>query len=103
MDLFSTYNVAAGNIFASAPAGTSVSASETAVVSGGVGPFTYLWSKTSGLAGATLTNTTSSTFTITKNSTAIGAQTGTVGVVVTDTGAGGATTSTGINVDLENF
>lgn len=103
VDLFSTYSVNAPNIFATAPAGTYVAGSTTATVTGGVGPFTYLWSKTTGLAGSTLTNTTSQTVTVTKNTLGLGTQSGVITVVVTDTGAGGATTSDAANVTLENY
>lgn len=97
------YSVSAGDIFASAPAGTSVSGTSASTVFGGTGPFTYSWVKTSGLAGVVLTNTTTATVTATKTSTAIGTQIGTITLTVTDTGAGGATTARVISAELENF
>lgn len=67
------------------------SGDQDAVVSGGTGPFTYLWTKESGTAGYDITaGSTSPTVTI--GGTGSGEETYTFKVVVTDTGNGNVTT-----------
>ena len=75
--------------------------SPTANVLNGVGPFTYLWSITSGGAGVTLTNTTSATCTLTTNNGNIQVRTGTLKCDVTDTGNGSIVASDTVTYTLE--
>lgn len=72
---------------ASTTSPTPCSTSVTAVVSGGVGPFTYSWSIVTG-AGVTLTNATLSSCTITTNTGSVQTRSGTLKCDVTDTGNG---------------
>lgn len=68
----------------------------------GVGPFTYLWSKFSGLANFTLTNATSATCNLSSSTTPGTSdieRTGVLRCVVTDTGASGVTYTVDVPVD----
>lgn len=79
---------------------TQASASCTAVVTGGVGPFTYAWSILTGV-GVTLTNATTATCVITTNTGSVQLRNGTLQCIVTDTGNGSTTTSTTVPYTLE--
>lgn len=72
--------------------GATYSQSMTANVTGGIGPFTYVWSITSGL-GFTLTSTTSNPTTLQHSGLTDMDRAVTVQVVVTDTGASGSPTA----------
>ena len=77
------------------------STNATAGIVGGIGPFTYLWTITSGGVGCTLTNTTTATCTVTTNTGLPQTRTGTWNVDVTDTGNGGLVSSDTGTFNLE--
>lgn len=93
------FRVSCPNISASQPAGTPVSGTSTASMTGGLAPFSHNWTITSG-SGFTLSNATSVTVTATKTGTSFGSVSGTIRDTVTD--SLGRTSSDTASVFLEN-
>jgi hypothetical protein len=90
-------SVVVGNYYGSSPAAQDITtASVNAIVAGGVGPFTYAWSRTDGGPDTwTILSPTSAATSFKATGVPSGVQAiGSFECVVTDTGAGGATATT---------
>lgn len=92
-------SVTAPDIDAGSIAPDDAIGSSIAVVSGGIGPFSYAWSWVVGGTGITLSNAATATVTATK--TTSGVSSGTARVTVTDAGDGGKTAAHDISITLE--
>lgn len=81
----------------------TVSGTSTAVVSNGVGPFTFAWSILTGTGYSLTAGTTTATVTATRpSSEGFGVATGTVRCSVTDTGNGNFVSTVDVPVNLFN-
>jgi hypothetical protein len=96
-----THSVQAPQITGFSISPTQAQGSSTAVVSDGIGPFTFAWVWLSGGGGITLTGTATATVTATRTSTSPGSSGGTLRVTATDTGNANATAIADVLVTLE--
>lgn len=100
--VFSYISASAPPIANSGPVGTAVSGNSTCTVTGGVGPFTYAWSITSG-SGFSISGATTATVTATNPIGGPASATGTLQCIVTDTGTGATVTVSGVTVTLDHI
>lgn len=96
-----SHQVNAGDISAASLTPNNARGSSHAIVTGGVGPFTYSWAFIVDGNGITLTGSTLDTVTAATTTSQIQVRQGTLRVTVTDTGNGNLVVTDDVNVYLE--